>query len=388
MSTVIKYHPGGSLLAANFNEIWCGALNHVHQGGQLDYFAMLHNDVAPEDGWLDILIDEMEAKGLDVLSAVIPIKDNRGLTSMALHREGDNWMPLGRLAMRDVFELPETFTSADIGHPLLLNTGCWVFRWNQEICKQLHFEINDRIVFNKAVGRFQQQTEPEDWFFSRNAHELGLKIGATRRVKLQHWGEYAFDNQEPFGQYDFDREAFTASPVPGAFPYDIPGWLKPEEGRLLTELARGKVVLEIGSYCGLSTVCLAKTAKHVTACDYFDGRGTPQPQDTLPTFQDSIRRHGLTNVVTAHPDLDLPQEKYDLVFIDGAHDRESVARDTDKALAVLATGGVIVFHDYRHREHPGVEESVNQLLANGGELLFTEGTLAVVKPPALIPLED
>ena len=59
MTRVVKYHPGGSLLAANFNDIWSAALNHVHEGGQLDYFAMLHDDVAPEDFWLDKLVEEL-----------------------------------------------------------------------------------------------------------------------------------------------------------------------------------------------------------------------------------------------------------------------------------------------------------------------------------------
>lgn len=389
MSQVVKYHPGGSLLAANFNEIWCAALNHVHGGERLDYFAMLHADVAPQDGWLDALIDEMESTGLDLLGAVTPIKDSRGLTSLALHREGDNWLPLGRLTMRDVLQLPPTFTSDDIGHPLLLNTGCWVIKWNQEICRQLHFEINDRIVFNRAANRYQQETEPEDWFFSRNCHELGLKIGATRKVSLFHWGETAFGNQEPFGRYLFDEEAFTCSPVPSVFPYEIPGWLTPDEGRCLAELARGKRVLEIGSYCGLSTVCMGRTAEHVTACDYFDARGTAIRFDTAPAFRENIERYGLSDkVVMAHPDLPLPFDQYDLVFIDGDHDAAAVAADAVKAMEVLAPGGLIAFHDYHSKIDPGVTESVDAILADGGELLFTEGLVAVVRPPALIPLED
>jgi SAM-dependent methyltransferase len=385
MSQVINYYRQGSLLASNFNQLWCHALNLVHEGRQLDYFAMLHDDIGPEDWWLDKLIDELESSQLDVLSVAVPIKDTRGVTSMALHKEGDNWMPLTRLTMHDVYELPETFTSSDLPAPLLLNTGCWVFRWNQDVARQLHFEINDRIVFNTAQNRYQAQTEPEDWFFSRLCHEMQLKIGCTRKINLLHRGEMDFQNMRAWGTNTYDKESAACSPVPGAFPREIPGWLYPAEGKALAELARGKRVLEIGSYYGLSTVCLARTAEHVTAMDYFDGRGTPSPRNTLPEFTRNIDRYGLTEkVAVCHPNELTPLLDYDLVFIDGAHDVESVQADIAKALTLLAPGGLLAFHDYAEETNPGVALAVNELLANGGELLATHETLAVVKPPALI----
>lgn len=386
--TVWNYYQNGSLLASNFNQLWCLALNLTHQGQQVDYFAMLHDDIAPEDWWLDTLINETEQQQLDVLAVAVPIKDRRGLTSMALHRENDNWMPLARLSMHDLFELPETFTSEHLGAPLLLNTGCWVAKWNQEWCRQIHFEVNDRIVFNRAVGRYQAQTEPEDWFFSRLCHEMGLKIGATRKVKLLHQGEMDFTNEAAWGSEPFDCESCKVSPVPGAFPREIPGWLHPEEGRKLAELASGKRVLEIGSYCGLSTVCLARTAEHVTAVDYFDGRSTPNPIDTRKAFEANIARYGLTDKVEiCNPDETYPLSEYDLAFIDGAHNRESVEADIARALSVLAPGGLLAFHDYKRHAEPGVTEAVDALLADGAELLSVHETMAVVRPPAAIPLE-
>src|SRR5215471_18433913 len=117
----------GSLLALSFNALWCRALNLAKAGG-LDYFAMLHTDVGPNNGWLDALVAELDATGLDVLSVVVPIKDPRGVTSTALARDdGDPFGVFTRLTMQEVFRLPETFTSADVGgRPLLVNTGCWV----------------------------------------------------------------------------------------------------------------------------------------------------------------------------------------------------------------------------------------------------------------------
>lgn len=399
MSGVINDYRQGSLLACNFNQLWCGALNRVHGGERLDYFAMLHDDIGAEDFWLDKLIDELEAKQLDVLGVVIPIKDTRGLTSMALAKPGDDWLPYARLSMHDVYSLPETFTSDDIGWPLLLNTGCWVARWNQDWARQVHFEINDEIVFNRAASRYQAQTEPEDWNFSRQLHEIGapgsptdgmprLRIGATRKIKAIHRGEMDFTNMHPWGSHAFDKESLKASPVPNAFPHDVPGWLHREEAAALAELARGKRVLEIGSYCGLSTICMARTAEHVTAVDYFDGRGTAVPQDTLPRFLANIQRYGVADKIdTHHPDDPLPCGEFDLAFIDGAHDAMSVRLDIKKALEAIKPDGLLAFHDYRSPIDPGVTLAVDELLASGGELISVHASVAVVRPPARIPLE-
>ncbi len=387
MTTVWNANQEGSLLASNFNQLWCAALNLVHHGQGVDYFAMLHDDVGPEDFWLDKLIDELEANDLDVLGVVAPIKDTRGMTSLALDGD-DNWLPKARLSMHDVYELPETFTSADMGSPLLINTGCWVARWEQAWCQQVHFEINDRIVFNTAVNRFQAQTEPEDWFFSRLCHELGRKLGATRKIKLLHRGDMEFTNERAWGAEAFDKETCHVSPVAGAFPRDIPGWLLPEEGRALARLARGKRVLEIGSYCGLSTVCIGRTAEHVTAVDYFDGRGTPAPRDTLDIFRRNIERHGLADKITiCHPHEPFTLDAYDVAFIDGAHDYRSVQDDIERVRSVLTQDGLIIFHDYKHPCHAGVTDAVDELVEAGGAMISIHETLAVVKPPALIPLE-
>jgi predicted O-methyltransferase YrrM len=48
---------------------------------------------------------------------------------------------------------------------------------------------------------------------------------------------------------------------------------------------------------------------------------------------------------------------FDLIFIDGCHDRAYVRSDTDKALQVLAPGGTIIWHDYGFTD--GVSEVVD-----------------------------
>ncbi len=200
----------GSLLANNFNGLWCRALN---ASPKIDYFAMQHADIEPEDWWLDTLIDEMEAHNLDVLGVAVPIKDSTGVTSVALHNDlGDNWRPLCRLTMAELHQLPETFTSEDVGHPLLLNTGLWVCRFDLSWATRCCFTINDCLSQDPESGRYYADVEPEDWYFSRNLHALGLKIGCTRKIKVMHRGEQCWPNFHVWGN-SFDKQFVSESQI-------------------------------------------------------------------------------------------------------------------------------------------------------------------------------
>jgi len=387
--------PRLSALPHNFNTGWCVALNIVHLGERVDYFAMLHADIAPEPGWLSKLIEEMEDKQLDVLSAVSPIKNNLGLTSTAIdNNERDTWRPMCRLTMKEVFDLPETFTEDDLPGPLLINTGCWVVKWNQDWCKQVHFEFNDRIVFNTALNRYMPEFEPEDWCISRMFNDLGLRVGATRKVRLAHYGDREYRNDHPWGNAH-DSSYIGKSLISDQsieFPYDVDGWLLPEEGRALAKLATGKDVLEIGSYCGKSTICLAKTARRVVSIDPHDGTGTPTPRNTWREFNANLVLHGVESKVVSQDREYLPRDsQFDLVFVDGAHDSLNVHQDIALARRVLREGGLIAFHDYRREDgdcdgrwDPAVTQAVDQLVDDGAELISRHATVAVVRPPALV----
>lgn len=377
----------GSLLARGFNQLWCWALN----AGNVDYFAMQHSDVEPPDGWLNALIGELEDHDLDVLSVVIPIKSPAGLTSTALHKEGDNWQPLCRLTMKEIHQLPRTFTSEDVGHPLLVNTGLWVCRFG-EWAKHVHFEINDRIIYSKSNERYEPQVESEDWYFSRLCHELGLKVGATRRMQVNHRGSTLYPNWNAWGSQEFDDNLVKESVLPKlsiAFPYNVEGWLTPLEGDLLGKLAEGKKVLEIGSYCGRSTICMAQTAEQVDSVDTHDGRGTPNPRSTYEEFKKNLRTYGLANVriMKGVASEFRYEDEYDMVFIDGAHDLESVCEDIAVARSVLKEDGVIAFHDYSSDCDPEVKKAVDAFLESGATLIKQFDTVAVVSPPPKVLLE-
>lgn len=377
----------GSLLALNMNRLWCKALNDAKRTG-LDYFAMQHSDIQAEDFWLDRLIEELEARDLDVLGVVVPIKDRAGITSTALARpDGDPWEPHARLTMAEVYRLPETFTSEDLGYDLLINSGLWVCRFKEEWARKVHFTIKDRIVV-KPDGDYVPQVESEDWYVSRVFHGLGLKVGCTRKVAVGHRGPAIFENTGVWGEWRFDRNLVESSPLgKDWFPGDVDGWLTEQEGRELAELAAGKMVLEIGSYCGRSTICLAQKARAVYAVDPFDGRATPVPADTLPTFRRNLQRYGVDDRVTPIRGTSaevLPDRApvFDVVFVDGNHAYEAVREDIRLARTVLRPGGLLVFHDYASACDPGVKQAVDEMLAAGGDVLRRVDSLLVTRPAA------
>lgn len=192
-----------SVLTRNFNELWCDALN-MRERAKLTHFAMHHSDIEAPQGWLDVLIDEAERVGADILSAVVPLKDNRGLTSTAVMNETD---AVQRLTLTEVRKLPPTFSAATFLQPglrLLVNTGLWVCRFTGTWVEEVQFENIDGIIRGDD-GVFRTTSLSEDWNFSRWASERGLKVFATRVVPVTHYGVHGFASDGPAGEWATDR---------------------------------------------------------------------------------------------------------------------------------------------------------------------------------------
>ena len=155
---------------------------------------------------------------------------------------------------------------------------------------------------------------------------------------------------------------------------NIKGFLDEAEGRRLYELAleagRRGPCLEIGSYCGKSTVYLAAACKEsgstLFAVDHHRGSAEQQPGepyfdpelfdprfgliDSLPYLRATLASAGLEEVVvplvcrseTAARSWRIPLS---LVFIDGGHAREDVFTDYRIWNPYLMEGGYLLFHD-------------------------------------------
>lgn len=203
---------GSSLLARNFNGLWCDALN---ASPRPKYFAMHHSDIVAPRGWLDTLVDILEAENADMVSSVVAIKDFNGLTSTALlDLDAESRR---RLKVAEVAELPEVFDAKQVAElfgldkperaVLLVNTGLWVCRFaDQPWIEDAHFHTGDGIRQGED-GRFRAHVFPEDWLWSAEMAARGLKVLATRAIPTVHFGRtpYAMGGErKPWGSSEPD----------------------------------------------------------------------------------------------------------------------------------------------------------------------------------------
>lgn len=177
---------GSSLLAHGFNRLWVMGLE---QGAS--HWAMIHADVGAAAGWLDLMLDDLEATGADLLSAVVPIKNKPHTYSTALGHVGQP--PHYQLRKDHLDKLPPIFDGAQLREvsgesgELCVNTGLWVCRLDAPWVRKVSFNIKTWIDYDgpKPVCR----CIPEDWGFSQQLHALGLRVLATTKVPLVHVGQ-------------------------------------------------------------------------------------------------------------------------------------------------------------------------------------------------------
>jgi predicted O-methyltransferase YrrM len=153
-----------------------------------------------------------------------------------------------------------------------------------------------------------------------------------------------------------------------------PGFMPPAEGLALYEAAEraAKVgdLLEIGTYCGKSTIYLAAAAatadRVVVTVDHHRGSEEQQPgweyhdptlvdaevglMDTLPAMRRTLHAAGVEDRVVAivgrSPAVArLWNTPVGLVFIDGGHTDEHAQGDYAGWAHHVAPGGVLVIHD-------------------------------------------
>ena len=142
------------------------------------------------------------------------------------------------------------------------------------------------------------------------------------------------------------------------------GWLSLREARVLEQLARHQVVLEIGSYLGKSTVAMAPVAKKIICIDYFAveiAEGGTSKDKTgrliVPSEKPDIRAGFEQNVKPWRDKLEVHEinsldavkldwEPVGFLFIDGGHDYATISSDCG-FLKWVVPGGHVAFHDVR-----------------------------------------
>ena len=126
------------------------------------------------------------------------------------------------------------------------------------------------------------------------------------------------------------------------------GWLSPVEIKELQRLAKDRTVLELGAWKGRSTVVMSEVATYVVSVDRHQGIPEREGVESLSDYLANVR--GLDNVaiVIAQFDRIVPlfDSFFNLCFIDGSHDEQSVYEDAMMAMEHLDGYGTICFHDW------------------------------------------
>lgn len=164
----------------------------------------------------------------------------------------------------------------------------------------------------------------------------------------------------------------------------INGWLTVREARFLFELARaapaGGTIVEIGSFFGRSTVCLAlgSRAGHRARVVAVDPQiGSPEHthllgcDDPSPWLVANLQRAGVADLVQTRKCTSTEAARQfdgavDALFIDGSHEAADVRADFEHWFPKLRPDGTIAFHDSWHMH--GVRTVTGALLRSATHL--------------------
>lgn len=189
----------------------------------------------------------------------------------------------------------------------------------------------------------------EDMMFFDEMRAAGFKPFIDTSLTVGHLGRKEYRGSLLESLLNAEDGALTG----WRYPKDVEGWLSNGEAMALARLARGKEVVEIGSYCGKSTIAMAQVAKSIESIDWHKGDEMAGPGGTLGKFRYNLSRYSVDHRVRVHEGRTqeiaptLPGQSYDLVFIDGAHDEMQVRIDVKEALRLVKPGGTIALHDFQ-----------------------------------------
>src|SRR6266540_173244 len=260
---------------------------------------------------------------------------------------------------------------------------------HQRADQQLHPEDGNRSWVHAALGRLHADL----------GHRSQAKVQLEKALALWPAHPSAADDLRGLhvaGAGEFQLHCHVAVVE---MTHAIEGWLTDEEAELLVAATRNAAalvpesaraaVVEIGSYCGKSTVAIGAALKELARADLKLYAVDPHRDyhfgwhaDTFDILMNNLRHFELVDhieVIRARStDFDSPYPIV-LLFIDGLHDYANVLSDFQHFEQRVVPQGLIAFHDYF--EHcPGVKQSVNELLmADRCEFVTQSGSLVVCR---------
>jgi predicted O-methyltransferase YrrM len=237
---------------------------------------------------------------------------------------------------------------------------------------------------------------------------LGVNVLRQRAVRKQRnlFGEWPIPRVAPervdpaFAPGPFGPTPETEVAFIGRGPYVVDGGTSDAEAWILAVLAkRATLMFEFGTCTGKTAYLWARNspsdARVVTvtlAPDHlgdYQQESTDDPLDVQFALRESTHTDFLYSAspVAAKVEQLFADSKAldpspwagrcDLVFVDGSHAYSYVMSDSERALQLIAPGGLVLWHDYAGPRHaPGVYRALNEL-AGRLPLVRIEGTTLV-----------
>ncbi len=285
--------------------------------------------------------------------------------------------------LQDIMQKTRIWASEEIILPTL--TALLGYRIAVNPCSYDYVQY--RVAY--SLRQIEAALDRDDVFW---AHPIPRRYDDPLRRRIrERWNHYEAAQRSRAGaaaitRDDIPRLALTLPVIERMRA--IEGWLEDAEADLLLAAARhalGSVpdgaIVEIGSFCGRSTVVLADAlsnleninGRKVYAIDPHDGvvGALDQGTERLPPTRASFLRN-ITNAGISHLVEPIIQHAFEVewskpigfLFVDGLHDYFNVARDFYRFEPWLAPGALVAFHDYADY-YPGVRNFVDELLARG-----------------------
>ena len=139
-------------------------------------------------------------------------------------------------------------------------------------------------------------------------------------------------------------------------------------------------IVEVGSWKGASAIAMAKVNHRVrvTCVDTWQGSSSDHTlvraseEDVYSAFYENLKNSGVFSQISVRPgkSTDVAKDwdggKVDMIFIDANHTYEAVKEDIAAWWPLLMPDGVMIGHDYRTTNFPGVDKAVHE--AFGGRV--------------------
>ena len=136
------------------------------------------------------------------------------------------------------------------------------------------------------------------------------------------------------------------------------------------------VMVEIGSFAGVSSELFALHCKELYCVDLWDPYWEITDKQRIEfaefSFDNMSKNYENIHKVkksSVEASKDFKDGSLDLVYIDAAHDYESVKQDILTWLPKIKKGGFIAGHDYRYDPNIGVYNAVNDIFVNDYKII-------------------